>query len=57
MEVDGGKAWSIVSAGDYHNCGVTQEGELYCWGYNNHGQIGAGNEPMYTTPQLVNFSK
>jgi alpha-tubulin suppressor-like RCC1 family protein len=30
--VDGGHAWSAISAGDHHVCGITITGELYCWG-------------------------
>ena len=29
-----------VSAGLNHNCGLTANGEIYCWGLNSHGQLG-----------------
>jgi hypothetical protein len=31
-------AFSQVSAGFYHTCGVRTDGTLACWGYNLHGQ-------------------
>jgi alpha-tubulin suppressor-like RCC1 family protein len=35
--------WSTVNAGAYHTCGITTAKNLYCWGYNGHGEVGDGN--------------
>ncbi|MEP6707036.1 MAG: hypothetical protein ABJC05_05930 [Pyrinomonadaceae bacterium] len=32
----------LVSAGQDHTCGLTAEGEVYCWGSNRDGQLGSG---------------
>ncbi len=32
-----------ISSGGNHTCGITSNGELYCWGQNSWGQIGDGN--------------
>ncbi len=29
-----------VDGGQYHTCGVDSAGNAWCWGYNNHGQLG-----------------
>ena len=31
-----------VSAGGHHTCGVTTDDVAYCWGLNDHGQVGDG---------------
>ena len=43
--------FTMISAGDYHSCGVTTDGAVYCWGGNKEGQLGIGttkgkNEPV-----------
>jgi alpha-tubulin suppressor-like RCC1 family protein len=35
-------AWSQVSTGVYHTCGITKAANLYCWGNNDFGQVGDG---------------
>ena len=43
-----------VEAGAYHTCGRTQAGAVYCWGYNNWGQVGNGSLGYgVLTPQAV----
>ncbi len=39
-----------ISAGAYHTCAVTTTEDLYCWGANSHGQLGA---PASATCLLV----
>ena len=37
------------------SCAITNDGKLYTWGYNGHGQLGRGNSSDYTSqaPLLV----
>ena len=44
--------WAAISVGDAssiesnsfaHYCGIRNTGALYCWGYNNNGQLGSGD--------------
>lgn len=39
--VAGGHAWSSVTVGYHHACGVGADGVPYCWGNNDLGQLGA----------------
>jgi alpha-tubulin suppressor-like RCC1 family protein len=34
--------WSQIAAGETHVCGVRVDGTLWCWGTNEHGQLGLG---------------
>ena len=34
--------WASVSAGGAHTCAISTDKSLYCWGFNNNGQIGDG---------------
>lgn len=38
--VQGGLRFRQVDAGGVHTCGVTVDGEVWCWGYNYRGQLG-----------------
>jgi len=56
-EVFGGLRFSSVSPGTSHTCGVTTDGDAYCWGANSYGQLGngaAGATEGTNTPTLVN---
>lgn len=39
----GGYATSVAS-GENHTCALTLTGEVYCWGRNDRGQLGYGND-------------
>jgi alpha-tubulin suppressor-like RCC1 family protein len=38
--VAGELTFRSLSAGGYFTCGLTNDGQAYCWGLNQHGQIG-----------------
>jgi alpha-tubulin suppressor-like RCC1 family protein len=40
VAVEGG--FMAVAAGGEHTCGITLQGSVYCWGSNEHGQLGTG---------------
>jgi alpha-tubulin suppressor-like RCC1 family protein len=39
-----------VSAGGQHTCGVTTDNRAYCWGSNDHGQLGDGSKTTHLKP-------
>jgi alpha-tubulin suppressor-like RCC1 family protein len=41
--------WSDVSAGQGHTCGI-RSGQVWCWGYNSHGQLGHGGAEQSGSP-------
>ncbi|MDC3299830.1 hypothetical protein OAV20_01170 [Euryarchaeota archaeon] len=44
-----------ISMGLYHTCGIIDNNDLYCWGYNDNGQLGIGTTDYgnYPIPQFV----
>lgn len=42
-----------VSGGSSHNCALTAEGRVYCWGVNNLGQLGDGTTDNHSIPAPV----
>ncbi|HEY0994973.1 MAG TPA: FG-GAP-like repeat-containing protein [Gemmatimonadaceae bacterium] len=57
--IDGGHSWKQVAAGWLHGCGITTDGDLYCWGDNTYGQLGNGSAGATPTrvPTKVNDEK
>ena len=47
--------WSAVAGGELHTCGINNN-ELYCWGYNEHGQVGNGSLIDFEIPQKISNS-
>lgn len=50
VAVSGGRRYVTLTAGGEHTCGLTAEGEAYCWGKNNAGQFGNGTAIGSTSP-------
>ena len=40
--VNGNKTFVELSLGDFHSCGLTADGQAFCWGVNTQGQSGNG---------------
>jgi alpha-tubulin suppressor-like RCC1 family protein len=51
--VAGGHTFAMVAAGYGRACGVTTDGEAYCWGDNTSGQLGDGSNASSLAPVLV----
>ncbi len=43
----------LLAAGCEHNCALQEDGELLCWGNNEHGQLGDGTTVSRATPRPV----
>ena len=41
VNIDDATDWKQVSAGETHTCAIKTNGQLYCWGYGEHSQLGA----------------
>jgi len=48
-----GKTVASLTMGDFNACVITTENKAYCWGQNNNGQLGTGNQTAVTSPTLV----
>jgi alpha-tubulin suppressor-like RCC1 family protein len=51
--VAGGHQYSVISAGWQHTCAIELDGRLYCWGFNDNGQLGDGTYTNRIEPTLV----
>lgn len=52
VSTDGG-AWRVVTGGSRHSCGIREDGSLWCWGVNVHGQLGVGDTRDRNVPTRV----
>jgi len=46
-----------VSAGGYHTCAIDDDKNLWCWGRNDYGQVGNGENENKNIPSPVSFGK
>jgi alpha-tubulin suppressor-like RCC1 family protein len=44
---------TAIATGVYHTCAIVTGGTVKCWGWNDLGQLGSGNEESQVTPQTV----
>ncbi|HKU62474.1 MAG TPA: hypothetical protein VJQ44_14710 [Gemmatimonadales bacterium] len=51
--VAGSHSWRLVRAGENHTCGISTTNVAYCWGNNDHYQLGDGTRWRHTTPTRV----
>jgi YD repeat-containing protein len=45
--------FSATSAGGFHTCGIDLSGKGYCWGGNQYGKLGAGDEADRDRPAPI----
>lgn len=50
--VNGQLRFQSLSTGELHTCGVTGEGEAFCWGYGQHGEVGDSMIMRYCSGEL-----
>lgn len=47
-------SWKKITAGGMQTCGIkSEDSKLYCWGGNNHGQLGDGTAEGKITPCIL----
>jgi alpha-tubulin suppressor-like RCC1 family protein len=57
VQIDSANRYVAVSAGEGSTCAIRNTTfYLYCWGYNDQGQLGTANNTGYLTPQQIGGS-
>lgn len=47
------QCWLSVSSGSNHAAGISADSTLYTWGANTSGQLGSGNNTVYSAPKKI----
>lgn len=47
--------WTAIATGGSHTCGI-RSSKLYCWGNNDNGQVGNGDDDFQTVPDRIGGS-
>src|SRR5690606_6911433 len=48
-----GRAWRAVETSDFHSCGIDASGGGWCWGQNDDGRLGTGNQDEVHEPRPI----
>lgn len=48
--------WRTLDTGGYHTCAIRQDGKLFCWGWNDNGQLGVSSNEEKSSPTLVELA-
>lgn len=51
--VSGGIEWASVAPGVFHTCGLSEDGDAYCWGNGSGGALGTGSAAGGAEPSPV----
>lgn len=51
--VSGGLRFASITVNVYHSCALTATGSAYCWGMNEHGELGTGDTVHRNAPAAV----
>lgn len=51
-----GNGFTQVFPGSRYTCGLQQDGNIYCWGYNGYGPFGTGDTTEYPYPRTINVT-
>lgn len=43
----------LIYIGDFVTAAITTNGDLYCWGYNDYGQVGNGTTDNQLVPNKI----
>ena len=54
--LDAARTAVSISSGKDHTCSILDNGDLQCWGRNNHGQLGDGTAVHSNSPVDVSLS-
>ena len=50
VSLPAGRTAISIDSGFYHNCAILDDHSTWCWGRNNHGQLGDGTTTNSSTP-------
>ena len=57
VSLDSSRTALSISSGKDHTCAILDNGDLQCWGRNNHGQLGDGSNTQSSVPVDVSLSE
>ena len=49
----GSREFTTLTVGDYHACSLSKDASAFCWGLNDFGQLGTGDNVSSSTPLQV----
>ena len=51
VKVEGNLTFVSIGSGNGSACGITSNGDVYCWGYNQYGELGNGTDTGSLVPE------